>query len=1334
MSDDIAKKGPERSLSQEIGDDARATFNANKPKLWNFGEGAGDDFGYDFQVTAFGFCDAGAQCAFNIQLKGTTQAKARSSDGHYLSYPFNRTTLNLWHTSGFAVLVAIADLIDIRDPKEAKIYYHFANPDLDAILPTLPPNQKTVTLRVPTNQLIHRELNILPVIKPYLDEASEHRRLKLAARGQTTDNTTMLSAQGYTNTNFGVVAFGDEIETIIDTAFRKAELKAALSALRSGDYNRVLQLAILPSIEEQEKAPQESAACAYLRARAFDEVGDIAAANEMINTASELFPNNDDIAAMVAQRQLDVIDYGPAGRDARQSLLKSLEAHNGVNITNLKAKLYALENDFDFAREILNPLSPEKSAITKVIISTVEQAWERALAEIEESRRLPALNSKQLFWLDALESKAYLQLALADIKRPSEGDFIIPSNGLPGIDYGKLRRAYDAGLRSMLAGQRLNWPASIEHFIDVFPISSMLLGYAQESLPLLASLALSRPNITPIREVVAKFAVQLGQPQIALQLSDLSGNSVCFEHESAVMAVAALKSGNSTKALNYVTDEFLSDPSTKDFFLTSLMLMGLAADSALRLELLEKIRARLDNDEESRHYRAIMESALQLQRSLLYHPEAIRQLYTYWTSHGQPTTVGLHLLVNADPRDLDEAKVIVDVATKVEISSSLGAEHLANYSQALITLGKFKDAITHLEGACERFDHDPRIKSLLGIAMELDGQSANAYKLIGQLLESGEASETARKYFIQIAARIGFFESAEEQVRAALAKATVTGHRLQHLNTLFQLLLAAGDRQKDMEEVAWEYGKLANQEDEGEEGIFLQEYLVATLPRELEVLPERVMEFRRRLEAYNAKFPKSKHLWRIDIPAEGSPDAMLAALHEAAGVTDQEIEDSIAVERKMDRGAMQVPFSWRPRRFLRNISDVFMLWQLRKQVPHERAAFHFQCSLAGYDRHTPSDINDTEAVLSLTSLLVLDEIGLLGTVLNSFQRLVVARSTLITLQDARNTFTGGWGCEKATRIMRELQGHFAKISHPPYPIEDSSKGLPDWHQEEKIAMQQAGRVYFCDDIVETFFVCGDGENVMASSSMSTIDFLDWANQSAGILSAKMVADSLGALIRLKVGVITVNDRYFIAAIPDELQSATSLEEENEAISRAETFRSILGGIWDPAMPFDDLRSHFARIMSYLLNKGNASEAVLVALWLRWLQTVRFQAKPLLSVELKLASGFVGILSQLESDKQVVHRLWQSLWTAFKRGLGGELHEPEDMAGIRVIAKVLGFMRARDKTNAEVGVLFDRARLGLEQGTEPENEFGRVYVVSTAEETKKQMASKKTKHGLKHSDY
>lgn len=1310
-SDNEIRKGPGLSHAQKIGDLARSALYANKPNNWILGESPGDDFGYDFQVTAFDPEGEGAQCTFNIQLKGTTQKESKLTHGNVLSYPFDHATLNLWHRSGFAVLVVIVDLIETQDPKAATVHFHLANYDLDDILLALPPDQKTVRLRVPIDQIVHKDLNILPVVLPYLDEIADARRVgrdrRRAGGAEASDRMSIGAARA--SAPMSHVTVSDEIEALIDASPKRTELQAALDALRAGDYERVLKLCRHPTEETSKAAPQDTAIAAHLTAMALDAIGDSEGAGVLTTLAVSLLPECDAIVGAAAQKTLEAIEFGPDGKRALEVLLESIEAYRGLSVSSVRAKILSINGDFVGAREILKSFPPDKIATTAIVVSVVERAWDRVLNEVAAARELPTLRPKQRLWLDVLEARARFEWAFRSVPRPVEGDFVIPSTGLPQVDYDSLRLAYDMSRRAMLTAQRLSWPADIKYILDVFPVSAMLLGYMSEAMPLLAALGLARAKVMPIREVVAKMAVQFDQPEIALQLSERAGTSPSFEQEAAVTAVANLKVGRIAKALELVTDRFLADESVSDVYLTALLMLGMAANSALRTDLLEKIRARLDQDAIARHFRAILDSAVLVQQSLLRRPEAIQKLHAYWSENGRPTVVGYHLLTNTDPRNEDEAKLFVDVAANLELENSLGSKQLADYGQALLTIDRVADAVTKLRSASDRFRDDPEIKSLLGIALEIDGQSPEAFKLFEQLLNEGKASNTARRYFVEIATRMGFFDRAEQQVRAAYANATARDRKLNLLNTLFKLLLAEDKRPEQIEEVAWEYGRLVDQSDEREEGIFLQEYLVATLPEGLAIKPERADEFRQRLDTYNEKFPKSKFLWRGQFPTEGPPEAMLAALQKAVGLTDRDIQKAETTERKMDRGALEVPFSWRPRRFLRNVSDIFMLWEIRKKAPIDRAALHFRSSIAGYDRQVPRNVGDCEAVLSLTSLLLLDELGLLALVSDTFPRLVVARATLIALQEARNTFTNGWGRERSTRIMEHLQQRFSKITHPPYGLEEVQRGIPDWYREEKVAMEQAGRVYFSDDIVETYLVCSSNENAPSKPSISIVDFLTWADKSARIVSPQQVADAIGHMTRLRVMAVNVEHRYFIAAIPDALNEATNQAQAEEVLRSAQTFQSILDGVWDHFKSFDDLRTHFAANMSYLLNEVGANEEVLVSLWLRWLRTVRFQAMPKISPLRKMVMAFNTILQHLKSDKDAASRLWGSFWSALQRGLGSELDRSEDRVAIEEVASILGAQRAIKESEATAMALFEKAKMGLEAGTEREAWFNEAYI-------------------------
>ena len=248
-------------------------------------------------------------------------------------------------------------------------------------------------------------------------------------------------------------------------------------------------------------------------------------------------------------------------------------------------------------------------------------------------------------------------------------------------------------------------------------------------------------------------------------------------------------------------------------------------------------------------------------------------------------------------------------------------------------------------------------------------------------------------------------------------------------------------------------------------------------------------------------------------------------------------------------------------------------------------------------------------------------------------------------------------------------------------------------------MKQPVRVYFSDDIVETYLVCSEGENAPARPSVSTVDFLTWADQSAGIVLPHQVADAIGHMIRLRVMSVTVEQRYLVAAIPDALNEATSRAQAETILRNAPTFQSILDGVWDHFKPFTDLLTHFAVTMSYLLNEGRASEEVLVSLWLHWLRTIRFQTKPNKPPLQKMLMAFINILELLNSENDVVRRLWGSFWTALGRGLGNELNKAEDQVAIEEVARFLGAGRALEEREATAMALFEKAKMGLEPGTE-----------------------------------
>lgn len=1311
MKRDRTRLGPLRSDSQRIGTDADSAFRANLPADWTLSEIGANDFGVDFQATVFSPHDSSGQFHCNIQLKGTTQDKARLADGQHISFAFDRSTLNTWHRSGTIVLVVLVDLVDTRDPKHAIVHYLFASPVLERVLHELPSTQETVTLRIPRSQVVTRDLDILPLVEPYLAELEDARRLardRQLGTGANNSVTTSLVVTTNTSSVTAEALEGDSIELVIERSENNDVASNTLKELRSGRYDTVLDLTNRLNTEP----PSDFALHAvflYLRAQALAARDRSAEAKACLDRAAELLPENDDIVAAIAQRELDKIAYGPSGMEDRTKLLTSISGKDGANVRSIAAKILSLEGRFDDARALISQFSIRKVGITRVIVSIVERSWERASREARDVADLADATPMQRLTAEILDVKALFQLALGPVDWPEAGDLIIPASGITGIDQEKMRDTYTKSFKAMMKAQAADWPPPTEYLLDSLAISAMYFGKESEVVPLLSAFAIAKPSNEQARQTAIKLALNADKPGLALEIADKSDEKV--HGDEALLAVAACRIGNFSKALEFLRIAQNEEPNNRDELLLAHMTVGIAADSAMMPSVLDEIRTILGGSIDGMNFKAIMECTIKVHRSALSRTEAIDDLYSYWEENQKPLVISNHILINADSTDLKEARVIQEVSEHILQSSPLDAERLAIYGQALLTLEKYLAGEGLLRDARDRYPSDAKIASLLGIALELNGKQSEAYALFEALADTGSASDSARRYFVNIAARIGRADVAESQVRNALAKAGTNRSRFQLVMTLYQLALQQ-DKFQELSALAWQCGDLANSEDEREEGIFLQQVLTANILSDNKI-PERQEEYEKRMEIYAERFPRSQYLRRFQLPENEEHVGIVKTLQAAVGLTDQDLLNAAKTERKLDKGVLLVPFSWRPRRFLLNVSDVLMLWDLNVRTGTNKGSLHFDSEAGSLERKHPERMDSYEVVLSITSILVLDEIGILELVLDTFSKVIVARSALVLLQNARNPLTGGWGRDKASGILELLRKHIRKIEHPPYAT--APEGIaPAWHLEDVIGMASERRIYFCDDIVETVLVCGYDEvnNVMQKPSISSLDFISWADQGLGLLNTERAAELVGRLIDIKVGGLRVASRYVVAAIPEKLQVAVTTGEIQQAYENAAALRSILRGIWGPEKSYSDIRNHFVAIQIYLLKEGNGSNGVLVALWVRWVDAVRFLADSKLTTLGKLSTSFVLILESVYQDANLVHRLWRILWATIEAVLP-DITEPSDTLGVREIASILGRESLKESELLIQDISFS-ARYGLGESTALSDLYQSEYVRSAAQ--------------------
>lgn len=1309
--DENSKKTmPKRSLSQRIGELAHTALVSNTPNTWTIDKWPGPDYGYDYLV---GINDGQhALATLYLQLKSTTQKSARTADGLHITQTLKLSTLRYWKNNPTPTFVVIVDFIDNERPKVAPVHYLFISPLLRKLISEAKADQKNITIKIPRSQIIDENLDVSEMIIDYLSDlelAIAEKEAFEKAKGSAVSEALGLGlASEESNSAYLITLADDSIDRCIAALQDNVLLKAALQSFRDNNFERTLALCPPPTEREINEEPDSSGARSYLRAQALYAIGSYSEADHYTNLAASLLPNVDAIAGAKAQQVLSNLQFDSNFEGSLNALIDTIDINCGIALGTVKSKALSLLGMFQEARNVLDRYCPKDTLVTKVVISIVERNWLRALDEIKTARLNPEAKQNQILWLHAFEAKAYLELSLQGVHKPEQEALIVPASGLQGMDFATLDNAYKSSMDAMVLAQRLGWPTDIKHMLDTFGISSMALGKVSEAIPLLTSLGMARASDPYIREVVTKILVQHNLSDAAISIFEAAGNSAPFKNEIAARAVAYVKAGREEEGLKLVTNEFLADPSTEDAFLSALMILGMAAQACYDLPLVESIKKRLSQDNFSRHYEAIFNSYLQTNDQILSRSQSLKYLFDYWLSHGKPAVVGHHVLINSDANSPEEAEQFVTVASEIEKTVTLNKENTASLARALMTLGRHGQAISRLRAALKRFDNDAQLLGLLGIALDSQGDVAEAYEIFEQLLKGGASSEIARRLYVEIASRAGFFNEAQKQIRAALAKSQNRRQKLNLLSMLFSLLLNDSDQSFQANNIAWEIGRVANSNDEQEEGMFLNMFLLSFQTSREEISAARIDEFQKRRVSYKEKFPDSKIFKSFETSKDAPITNFIADLNKHLGITEESIRENLRKERNMDSGSLTVPFSWRPRFFLSSVNDIFMLWELQKRSNYNSKSKRLQISASSYNRNIPVDLGKFKAIINLTSLILLDEIGALELALDTFPTVVIARDTQEKLIAASSSFLHNWGRDRAIRIIHTLQSRFDKISNPPRFYNEEKSNGPAWFIEEKHAMSQEGTVFFCDDIYETMMVCSDPKSSFNHYAISTADFLSWADQTAEIISPEEISNKIAMIIKSKVEGIYFEKRYLYAAITKELNEADTDSKGREARSRSDTFITLLDIVFNYSKPFDKQLEEFPLYILDLV-MINAGDQVIVTVWLQWLASIRFQKNNLEPVQL-LTASLISIINLV--DDEILFKIWRCYISTVKEGLSPAFEkadEAEDLFAVRQLASYMGIMRAdREHEGFAQDLHENKIMKFIPPGTQLSDLFNNVY--------------------------
>ena len=231
------------------------------------------------------------------------------------------------------------------------------------------------------------------------------------------------------------------------------------------------------------------------------------------------------------------------------------------------------------------------------------------------------------------------------------------------------------------------------------------------------------------------------------------------------------------------------------------------------------------------------------------------------------------------------------------------------------------------DDALERFGDRDELVSIKALVLECGGESAAALKMLEPLIRKAKHVPLAVDVYTNIAIRCGFIDKAISIATRMLQSEEDSDAKKELLRLLFVLKMMSRKPSQDVFEIAWRYGQLVTQDDEVQEGIFLQLFLISTLDTNLEVDEGYKSEFQGRLNRYCSRFPESKVLRSIIFPNSADPSSVLDQLERISGLDEERKNKLRKLVNDLHNQRVGIPFEWRPRNIFLNVGNVFHLWR-----------------------------------------------------------------------------------------------------------------------------------------------------------------------------------------------------------------------------------------------------------------------------------------------------------------------------------------------------------------------------------------------------------------------
>lgn len=1301
-------KKPKFSRSQLIGQKAFRSLMANQPGVWLTTQLDGDtDLGLDLNIQVLDGEEAVG--VFRAQLKGS-EAPDLNVSGDQYSVKLSLSTANYYVDIVEPILLILCDLsIDPDNPAACPLYYAWVHEELKAIREQgIAENQESVTFHIPKANRISSTTDLLPyiVLQRNLSGVGDElfELLPEQLHQASPLETSKLIAGIPSNISRRGASFFASIIKEPTRLWPEAphgsipwHIQQAEAHLKSGDAEKAS--ASLAQIEPaiNQAADLEQIEFWHQKGRLHSYMSQEEPAAHAFGMACEL--SNDSprhlVAWVEARIRLLRLD-GPTGD--LEDLLGRLKGEQ-PEIISIRSRCLAILGKFREAEVETENLVGVSRAVSRSILFLMQSQFERTIESCNEGLHLVGVEDRTRLALTIIRARATFGLCLGTEGRTS--NLVIPISGPAGANTDLLHKLWIDVSDAVRMLRADGWSSNLELIADVWGVSAGMLGKFPDVVDQMAEAAARRPHCEEIQAVLESVALHLGRFPLALEANTRQSTNP----QQIFRRIHLLNLlGKHRECVQLFSEaEGVLDLQAPQLGLLLMIAME-SAKLIMNFELYERLKVRLVNDPDLAAFVGIEELERDLEAGTLDRLGAIEKQVSKYGGLDLPQELLLRIWHALSATTPEEARMLLALAPRVQQIRLFDLDETLRLAQAHLTLGMWQELLPFAEEGLRRFQNSKEIKAVYAVALDHSGRTFEAQQLLLEEARSLAPLPWALRGLLLIARRLRNSELEIECLERLLPRLPDRKGQLECLAALFRVVRSADPSTHRLFGIAKRIGDLVDQTDEHEEGFYLG--CMIQLPNSGSSRDEQSVDItvvQARFEAFFNRFPGSRILNRVEVPADPTSEQFLSALQQAIGPRNPHPEAVVALREAFRSGALQVPFSWRPGNFLEEVSNLIDLWERCKTGTGKGHEFTLRMSSGEWQPMRASQVKHQIPLLDSTTLLVLHDLDLMDALLEVFPRIAVGKATLAELSATRNHLVSSPATRSLDGILSFLNGRLDRVLLPEALDAEEADQAP-WRaaldEIENLARSGDYLLYIDDEILRGYI----SRMAQTSNSICTMDVLS-VMEELGVCPPRVVAAHVAKLAGWHVGLMIPYKLQF-EILPAELASISTVHEGVELLRGSTPCKEMFGALWGSHASMKELMLAVKPLAQVLLAERNLSPIAIAAVMTFWHGIVSTHKEPSGPIS-TIPSLFLLIAAGPDlPESATVSRLWE-MYRLMSAACGLCTDRESWTAAVRFAARLVADLDENVSTSGRPS-LAPRLRLGLTPGSTEAVEFEAAY--------------------------